>query len=333
MCLAIAAPAHTPLSRERLSNAWDNNPDGGGYAFIDDDGKIVVRKHLEWQGFIAGYVQDQRANPRSPFIVHERFATHGQTNAFNVHPFHVDEHTVVIHNGIINCVMSDTVRSDTRTFVEDYLAKLPPTWFDDDCLVDMVSDYIGSGNKLVVLTIHPEAEHAVYIINEKAGHWDRGAWWSNKTYERSYFRKSSTTTKTPMLGWDSKDDDEWEEYFDKKYGTSRPGAGVQSVSAGAIVEPDPEWDDPTQCDLCDGELQALCCFDCEYCALCQKDMWTCGCADHSDVFQAYLNWLDTDRDARPSNDAIDRIVEAEWEREMDQAGERAEEELREMIER
>lgn len=304
MCLAVLAPPNTALSRERLSNGWDSNPDGGGYAFIDEvTGQIVVRKHLTWQGFITGYAQDQRDNPRSPFIVHERFGTHGTKNLYNVHPFRVDDHTVVIHNGIINCVMTDKIRSDTRTFVEDYLAKLPETWFDDEAMVDLVSDFIGSGSKLVILTTHPDAESNTYIINQKAGHWDKGSWWSNSTYKTS-FKRSTTTSITPRVGgWDYDSlDDYWQR---REYGVSRPGSGVQTVAAGGMVVEDDDdvfGDDIdarmeiTHCYVCEEELIEHCCFDCEWCALCDKDLWKCGCGDQKDVFNAYIEYLESEED-------------------------------------
>src|SRR5690606_7535958 len=115
-------------------------------------------------------------------------------------------------------------RSDTRTFAEDYLAKLPPSWLDSDTLTDLVDDYIGQ-SKLVILTKSEECRKDWYIIGEKRGSWKDNVWYSNRSYTvagkgsadpRKAGAKSGTgksgTGKSPLgidSWWDDWSDDGW----------------------------------------------------------------------------------------------------------------------------
>lgn len=312
MCLAIYAPVGVRIARERLSNGWNNNPDGGGYAFINDDGEVTARHFLEWPDFIAGYERDSRANTKSPFIIHQRFATHGTKDETNVHPFSMDDNTVVIHNGILDVNMKQDKRSDTRTFVEDYLAKLPMGWMDDPDLAHMVEEFIGYGNKLVILTSDPYARQDVYIFNEKRGHWDRGAWWSNDGYKprhlstkwRGFGAKESqnrtgvvTPFRQPTLPGTSSGGP-----HPVVLGSSKPSTPIQSIKAGAAVG---DWNDPRieeddespypngwpVCWLCgDNPNVGPVCFTCEWCTEHATELWVCNHINDQQVVTEYVQW-------------------------------------------
>lgn len=182
MCLAIYQPAGNCIPIEHLSNGYQNNPDGAGFSYFDENGRVRTFRSMSWSEFRVAYEQawDDHGHD-SPFSIHFRWATHGSKNVENVHPFMVNEHVSIIHNGIIPCRIPDNRMSDTAAFAKHYLSKLPVNWYDDEFLFDMVEDYIGA-SKLVVLTSHPEAKYSAYILNERQGKWDDKIWYSNNGY-------------------------------------------------------------------------------------------------------------------------------------------------------
>jgi len=209
MCIAIYQSPGCRLPKEQLVQSWNNNPDGAGFTYFNENGELVIEKDMTLDGILYKY---ERAVDRyaqySPFAVHFRIATHGSVNIDNCHPFQVSEDTTLIHNGIIPVVFDSKKdpRSDTRVFVSDYLPKLPTNWMDDEHLFDMVETYIGN-SKLVILT--RAGEHDAYIANEDAGHWssDKNFWYSNASY-KGVSKMSWKPVNQLALGCDVPSDDE-----------------------------------------------------------------------------------------------------------------------------
>jgi hypothetical protein len=182
MCLAIYQPAGVPVLESHLREGFKNNPHGAGFMYFDDEGKVQTYRSMHYDAFIDEYEAAWAMHgEHSPFAVHFRWATHGTADINNVHPFKMNEHVAVIHNGIIDCKIVDQRMSDTAAFVRDYLGAMPRNWQDNEFLFDMVEDY-ARGSKLVILTSDPEAAYSVYIVNEKLGHWVDNAWYSNSSY-------------------------------------------------------------------------------------------------------------------------------------------------------
>lgn len=185
MCVIVHKPKGVELSHKDALNMWTMNPDGGGLAYIKPDGTIEVKKYMDFDDFWTAYENELAANPDADFMLHMRIATHGKVNIDNIHPFPVDEFTVMSHNGIISSVPRDTKneKSDTRMFIEEVLPQLPPDWLDKKYLVRMVEDFIGH-SKLMFLTTSPFLEHSVYILNADMGvESPEGLWLSNKNHE------------------------------------------------------------------------------------------------------------------------------------------------------
>lgn len=184
MCIAIYCNVGHTLSETEIRTSWSNNPDGAGFAYVGMDGTLQTFRTMSLNAFVDEYqsVTGEHAT-RSDFVVHFRLATHGTTDVDNVHPFYQDEQTLVVHNGILSTPTLGDGRSDTATFVQDYLPKLGATWMDVPEMWELVSEYC-SGSKLIVMTVNPNAECNAYIVNEADGHWsdDGGIWYSNGTY-------------------------------------------------------------------------------------------------------------------------------------------------------
>lgn len=184
MCVAMYCNVGHVLSETQIRTSWQNNPDGAGFAYVDSTGTLQTFRTMKLGAFVNAYrVATERNASRSDFVVHFRLATHGTTDVDNVHPFHMDGQTLVAHNGILPTPTLGDGRSDTATFVQDYLPKLGPTWFDVPEMWELVSEYC-VGSKLIILTTNPDAKNGAYIVNESAGHWsdDGGIWFSNGTY-------------------------------------------------------------------------------------------------------------------------------------------------------
>lgn len=185
MCIAIYHDAGYCLDEAHFKNSWDNNPDGGGFSYIDGTGQLQVFKTMTYQKMFETYYDAVTNNPESPFSVHFRIATHGSVNIDNCHPFRYGDKYTLIHNGIIPVLMDKKdKRSDTRVFVEEYMSRMPKGWLDDDYLFNMTEEFIGN-SKLVILTTDPKADAYAYILNESQGDWNKEqtAWFSNGSYK------------------------------------------------------------------------------------------------------------------------------------------------------
>jgi glutamine amidotransferase len=235
MCVIIHQPEGTHLEKERAERLWKKNPDGGGFAFVGDDGKISGFKSMDFDPFWKAFETSRSQFPNRDYILHMRIATHGTVDISNVHPFLVDEHTIMAHNGIIHGVGDDPLLSDTRVFVRDVLPELPETWLDSLYLTDMVEEWIG-WSKLAFLTTNPNLKQQVYLLNEKSGTYADGMWFSNSSGVHKYEVVKSKTGGTVYRGaWD------------------RPN---HAKTGSRDFHSDWEWDD-TESYLLPSELAAL----------------------------------------------------------------------------
>lgn len=184
MCIAIAKTSGSTISAEVLRNSFESNPDGAGFAFTRN-GRLVVRKgFFTANELIAAYRAEVSRDDVA--IVHCRLASHGIIATSNCHPFLVSDEWAVIHNGVLPW-RSTRLISDTRMFVGDYLTP-NSSRIDTSEFCDETAELIGQFNKLVFLSF----DGRIRIINESAGHWDKGCWFSNLSYQ------NSSRSKTPQ---------------------------------------------------------------------------------------------------------------------------------------
>lgn len=104
MCImSLTVPNHPLPSVATMTQCWDRNPDGAGFAYAAA-GKLQVRK-----GFMSPEALHEaltRAFPSgtydAPVAIHWRIGTHGAKSPENTHPWWVVENKVaLLHNGII----------------------------------------------------------------------------------------------------------------------------------------------------------------------------------------------------------------------------------------
>lgn len=175
MCQAIAKPEGMVVGRKVLGRAWDENPDGAGFAYLEN-GKVTIRK-----GFFSfgEFWKAYREHRLKACLIHFRWATHGVKSVDNCHPFEVVPDVALIHNGVMAKfeppVNSDL--SDTRYFVNTYLTPYIPTDLEsahatmehNKSLIESVIDW----SKLAVLT-----PKGFIFYNERWGEWVNGIWYS-----------------------------------------------------------------------------------------------------------------------------------------------------------
>lgn len=177
MCIAILNTGKKggEISRKSIKNSWASNPDGGGLMWAED-GLVNHFKTYEMDEMINKYRELRKSPNIGNIVLHFRIATSGFDGKDNLHPFLVNDSLGFVHNGIISGLGNDSI-SDTREFNE--ILKM----FNHDfikCAASrmMIARFIGTGSKLVFL----DGEDNYEIINESAGHWRDGNWYSNNSY-------------------------------------------------------------------------------------------------------------------------------------------------------
>lgn len=193
MCLAIFKEANKKVNKRDMKVAFDNNDDGAGFAY-PSNGKVIIEK-----GFFTfdSFWKALTPHMDKPMAIHFRWSTHGKIDETNCHPFRITDELAMIHNGVIsNIQIDDKDKSDTRTFVDDYVKPINkgnPMFVYSEYGNRTLRACIGS-SKLVF--INKKGNRV--IVNEEAGHWTDGVWYSNDSYKAVKVRYS--TFSSPYYG-------------------------------------------------------------------------------------------------------------------------------------
>jgi predicted glutamine amidotransferase len=318
MCMLSYLPPNTAVDEKGLTNGGRNNPDGHGWAIVADCGtKIITGKSLWIETAIRDFKAAREENMLGPALFHSRWATHGSIKLDNVHPFVVGdcELTVVGHNGVFTQPSAQPWskaddRSDTRVFADEIL----PTQFknlDKAGVQKALTQFCGTGNKLVILTVAPQYEYSAYIINEPLGQWDpeTGIWHSNGDYKRAYYRYSrSASSGIGMYGYgygaSGWDDDDWPIIIgNRKTGKGTADDGNDPYDDEMAVGDDKKEGGWNICDWCEEGLidSRGFCDRCELCMDCTETVETCQCwvpdRAERDAWEGRLEAEATDPDA------------------------------------
>jgi predicted glutamine amidotransferase len=179
MCIAILQTKGKVLSPAQIEKGWNINRDGGGFAYVKD-GKVEIEKgFLTLDKFKEAYARatDLYAE-NSPFLVHMRIRTSGNTDKHNTHPFPV-KGGAMIHNGIlftptgIHAGKGKKQNSDTKVVASSLFNILVKQ--DLIHAAADIGEVIGRANKFAFL-FH---DGDYLIINESSGYWADGIWYSN----------------------------------------------------------------------------------------------------------------------------------------------------------
>jgi len=205
MCLLTVFTPDAEIDSRRMYEASLNNPDGFGFAMLIGD-HITRFRSMDYNETIGTFAELRDNNPGCWAVFHHRFSTGGGETVENCHPFtwSHDERIMVAHNGVLP-IKPGRRKSDTRIWAEHNLGDVDPAMLDDTDWWTKTESWMGS-SKAAFLSVHPDTEYAVYIMNEHLGHWEDGVWWSNRSYEMwrpSRYNLSGVTSamSTPTDAW------------------------------------------------------------------------------------------------------------------------------------
>jgi len=186
MCmLTFLEPGASP-DVDALHNGAERNPDGHGFAIVSGN-TLLVERGMNPDQMITMFAAMREQHPYGPALFHSRYGTHGTLDVANCHPFRLgpDGRTVLAHNGILSTdvhPVGNDIRSDTRIAAEDFLPTEPFGSFGTRRNRDRLAAWLGPHNKIVILTVNPRYRRHSYLINEEAGLWEDGIWYSNYDY-------------------------------------------------------------------------------------------------------------------------------------------------------
>jgi Glutamine amidotransferase domain len=271
MCMLCVIPPNVLPDRDKLINSALNNPHGFGFAIaVPSEQRIICERTMNADESINNFFKVREKYMEGYAIWHARYATHGATNVNNCHPFIVgnDKRTYLAHNGVLDIdIPKNDDRSDTKVFAEELLPAIGGVKaLDNDWVFDMLSNYT-SGSKVAVLTVDPEAEHPLYLLNGNLGSEDKdGVWWSNNTCNLSSIKTYSSKFYN---------NDYWDNYGSKDYVSKYPD----------LVSNTSDPDDPmlfcpnSQCRalLDNFALHDGMCYFCSWCLDCDESYEECMC--------------------------------------------------------
>ena len=174
MCIIIYKPENQTVPKDILEESWFNNPDGGGFMYPDGNKLIIKKPYFDFDQFYNDYIKYENY----PVVIHFRISTSGRNDKLNTHPHRINPKLGFVHNGIFsglgNKHYSDTVELTRKlqTFPKSFWADKNYQFFLDNYFIQNHSKGILMNNS-----------GKIYIINEKAGTWDKGIWYSNTTYK------------------------------------------------------------------------------------------------------------------------------------------------------
>lgn len=173
MCLIACSPKGLMVDRSILAYAYNKNPDGIGIMSINGIEKYMGKKALKRA---RRYIETYLVPDNTPYAVHFRWATHGNVQMSNTHPYEAPTgNHWVMHNGIISLTTAESTaeESDTAVFVRKYMTDVPG--FDEIEYFNKLARTIGYGNKLCIM----DSNGKFMLVNDDAGTWIDGIWFSN----------------------------------------------------------------------------------------------------------------------------------------------------------
>lgn len=178
MCIILVKPANAVVTKNTLKTCWENNSDGAGF-MLNANGQVEVhRGFFTFKSFYKAYRREEQVYSDSTFVVHMRVATSGNKNLVNCHPFPINEHLGMAHNGVLPEFTDYTSDySDTFHFVNTAVSQWPSDFLNNDGAITLLEEYCGQ-SKLVFLDHHGKTT----IINKNLGEIKEGVWYSNNTY-------------------------------------------------------------------------------------------------------------------------------------------------------
>lgn len=163
MCIIVAKDKITSLPQEKyLKNCFDNNPDGAGFMYVDNNNNVIIDKgYMTYKSFLKRYKKLCRKYNdfvNKSLVMHFRIGTAGANSRENSHPYPVtyDKNILhktyyrtnlgVAHNGIIheyNPPIDDKTTNDTQNFIIKYIYpiyKHYPKFYKNKYIMDGIEE-------------------------------------------------------------------------------------------------------------------------------------------------------------------------------------------------
>ncbi|MET8149121.1 hypothetical protein ACIBSW_39705 [Actinoplanes sp. NPDC049668] len=194
MCLLTFLPPGVQPDPNALHNGSLVNDDGHGFAIITGN-TLMVRHSMNGEQLIEQFAAERRTHPDGPALFHSRYGTGGTVDVGNCHPLQVggDARTVLAHNGVLPIDTGKSEpRSDTRIAAEQLIPAMGSLRLRRTRL--RLERWMGPHNKIVILSVDRRFRDNAYLLNEQAGIWDGGIWYSNDGYQDFASRYTSRLT-------------------------------------------------------------------------------------------------------------------------------------------
>lgn len=179
MCVAIYKPQKNKISRERLEEAFNANPDGCGLMWAD--GNLQIQKGCwNFDKFYSLYSTLEHSTD-SDIVIHFRTASSGNINDAACHPFFVDKNLAFVENGNLFEFSNFFAewkddKTDIQRFNAHILQRLPADFLALPDARKALEEYCRANfTKMIFM----DKAGKVDIINEPAGEWVLGSWYSN----------------------------------------------------------------------------------------------------------------------------------------------------------
>lgn len=224
MCVIAYIPAGIKVSKDRLENCFNSNPDGAGFMFQDKKhNQVTIRKgYMTFKDFWYDFSKTPWNVDR---VAHFRIATSGKVDAGCCHPFPlVDDYKemrrtshkskiAVAHNGVISWTAPtdglQAIYSDTMSFIKNHMLV-----FKDRLFLDGVGDVIqrATNSKFVIMSANQ-----VSIIGKFES--CDGVLYSNSSYEEPHYYQygSYWTPKSKAYQYTAYNDTKWIRDLDDTY--------------------------------------------------------------------------------------------------------------------
>lgn len=179
MCIAILKTKNGIITDEALRNSFEANPDGAGIAYTVK-GEVIIEKGIFKVNKFISKVRKAEKVCDGNMLIHCRIGTSGGINKLNCHPFLVHDDLAMIHNGVLDIqVPMNSKINDTQIYINEYLKGFTTDDLIRNKNLQKLIEYSIGRNKFVFLS----SKNEYAIINESAGHWVDGVWYSNTSYQ------------------------------------------------------------------------------------------------------------------------------------------------------
>lgn len=177
MCLCILITPEGKITTDRLREAHTANPDGWGVMWSDRKDLFTVKSTKPKPS-----LYDEILELPRPVVVHFRTASSGGINYKATHPLHVNDNLAFVANGNL-FEFSDSFRdwndglTDMQRF-NDYFLKKHVEKYGFSFLADDDAIELYCKNRMVKMIVMNNWG-SYKIINNEAGEWIDGCWFSN----------------------------------------------------------------------------------------------------------------------------------------------------------